>query len=1264
MSVYSRGYVRYALFILLLVVCPAALALPVGVVSVSPAPAAVNVPADTALSITFTVPASYAYTDNRKLRVIESATGVEAFSVDPDAGDPQAGELSYDIDLPVGTLRHGTAYHVTLDQGFANINEAPWKSGAHDGSEWFFTTAALAPVTTSFANISSVFPPLGATGVSVDSGLTLTFPAPASFAYTENRYLVVRDVASQVVVFEADPAPGDAQEGTAQFHVPVLPLQPGRLYEVTLDYAFAGINVAPWKTAAIQPGVWQFETGAAPSAALMSTVDGLIEVSPAPGSTGVRPDTSLSLHFSSDLMFANTDQNTLRVIDVSTAEVVFELDPDENHVAHGSRNLHVQLPAGVLTENASYAVVMDYQFTYFNSAPWRNTTLAEGGWTFTTGQRDPMPLAQPSNGVVAVYPAPGSTGVPANSNVAVYMEARTMFSNTDGGTLSLVDTRNESVIASADPLYLDAQEGRWSYLLPVSSLEQGVEYRAELAYAFSRFNVVPWVSGQAEWSFTIAGIAATPPEVEEPEAPPEPEPEPEPEPPTEEPVDPVAGGEPPVEPETPTLEPAGPQVTQTTGTVLFVTQTPTSGTSFGTVINNFSNHSPTSIRAPRGGDLWIRYPDGTLRNLTAEAGYGEDGLQGMDAIAARTPSVHWDGDRAIFSMVVGSPDLYETTSYYWQMYEVSGLAQGEQATITKVPNQPADYNNVSAIYSATGNDIIFVSDITPGGRHLYPQYEEYDGAVTNTGLFRLTPATGEVRRLTHAPSGDFTPLIDGFGRMIFVRWDHLQRDQQNGSLIGGVERFGAAINYVDESPGAIVDTVNGAIDVFPEHLVELDPATSVPYVVGNETGHRFNQFFLWESSPLDGSHNEVLNHLGRQELGQSYTRGRFVDDPALNDITSSVLGGHTANTVSILAPGGTFHPKEDPNVPGAFVMTHAQEFAFCGELVYVEAAPGVNPEVITFEKLTEYFGADPIDGCYRNPLPLADDVLVAAWSPFDFGNQSGEGGGFRLRFVNEDGTPGGYLTDGIAEAVSYYNPDFLVGHNGNLWELDPVEVRARPRPNSVIAQSTQLEAPEQQACEAAFGSANACENGMAAFRDYLVGNKLALVVSRNVTSRDDADTQQPFNLRVPGGVTSDSSFGLEKVYDVTHLQFLQANLVRGYANRPNGRRPLAQYVADDIADGLNDSLEGAVAIGNDGSVAAVVPAERAVTWHLVDETQGNQSVVSERYWVSFAPGEVRVCANCHGINDQDQMGNPPPTNPPSALTDLLGRWLANQAPTE
>ena len=82
--------------------------------------------------------------------------------------------------------------------------------------------------------------------------------------------------------------------------------------------------------------------------------------------------------------------------------------------------------------------------------------------------------------------------------------------------------------------------------------------------------------------------------------------------------------------------------------------------------------------------------------------------------------------------------------------------------------------------------------------------------------------------------------------------------------------------------------------------------------------------------------------------------------------------------------------------------------------------------------------------------------------------------------------------------------------------------------------------------------------------------------------------------------------------------------------------------------------EGSASIGLDGSMAAFVPARRALAWQLVSPE--HEPIVRERNWVSFAPGEIRVCAACHGINKADHLGNPEPENAPAALGDLLNRW--------
>ena len=51
-----------------------------------------------------------------------------------------------------------------------------------------------------------------------------------------------------------------------------------------------------------------------------------------------------------------------------------------------------------------------------------------------------------------------------------------------------------------------------------------------------------------------------------------------------------------------------------------------------------------------------------------------------------------------------------------------------------------------------------------------------------------------------------------------------------------------------------------------------------------------------------------------------------------------------------------------------------------------------------------------------------------------------------------------------------------------------------------------------------------------------------------------------------------------------------------------------------------------------------------------------EPVIRERYWLTFQPGEVRVCASCHGLSSADQVGGGEPTHSPEALRSLLRYW--------
>ena len=278
-------------------------------------------------------------------------------------------------------------------------------------------------------------------------------------------------------------------------------------------------------------------------------------------------------------------------------------------------------------------------------------------------------------------------------------------------------------------------------------------------------------------------------------------------------------------------------------TIMFVTQVPF-GSDFATVNATFGNHDPYTGNCPRGGDLYIRYGNGTLRNLTAEAGLG---LVPGQEIAVREPSVHWNGTKALVSMVIGGTTQNDYSPVYWQIYEVTGIGQGQTVQFTRLP-QPADTNNVSPIYGTDGR-ILFTSDRPRNGdRTTYPQLDEYESVATNTGIWSMNADGTGLRLLDHAVSGNFTPIIASDGRVIFTRWDHLQRDQQNNE---GTLDYGA-FNYASESSTA---NTGSHAEIYPE--LRVVPGGSFAH------GHTINQFFPWQINE-DGTGLETLNHVGRR----------------------------------------------------------------------------------------------------------------------------------------------------------------------------------------------------------------------------------------------------------------------------------------------------------------------------------------------------------------------------------------------------------------
>jgi len=699
------------------------------------------------------------------------------------------------------------------------------------------------------------------------------------------------------------------------------------------------------------------------------------------------------------------------------------------------------------------------------------------------------------------------------------------------------------------------------------------------------------------------------------------------------------------------------------------------------------------------------------------------GKPAANTIAVRNPCVYWDKSKAVFSMVSGAPSgPNDNTNFVWQLYEITLPTQAQlnasvQPIVSKVANQPA-YNNVMPCY-APGGQFIFASDRPYNGQGHLTQREEYLGLPTVSGLWRLDAANNTLQLLHHSPSGSFSPIIDSAGRLIFVNWDHLSRDieavtderdsdpnygEPDPNTFGGWHATGnGSGNFGDESAGAAFTLglpygQGSHLDFFPEPR-NADKKTLTLEWNNSLNGVTTNIFLPWMIN-LDGSGGEILNHAGRHEIAGAIKRS-FNTDNNLVDLNPSIAPGY-GGLVAHNFFSNLFWVREDPLQNGTFFGTDSVDLGThgAGQIVKLTSAgANVNPDTMQVSYVTgSVTGATkpqniPIvrvgmnitqppspftplttpETLYRTPVPLADGALIAStatgidqtdWNRGTI-SQPSTPWNFRLKSLKlQSGTyvPDVTLTNGLTITTSYFVPGVsqpVTFTNVSAWELDPAEIVARTPPVSTASTVDPIEA-------SVFAS-----NGVhiPTFQNYLVQQNAALSISRNVTKRDLHDRQQPYNLKIAWSNTQTTapSPNNAPIYTVGWVQFLQADLRRGYllggGTPAQGRRVVATPLHDTMAENVivPGAPPGSVRLGDDGSFAAIVPAEKALTWHLLDNDPAKTSQVKERFWVTFKKGEIRTCANCHGINTSDQSGtvaNPvtKPTNPPQALATLLQSW--------
>src|SRR5690606_16846178 len=123
-------------------------------------------------------------------------------------------------------------------------------------------------------------------------------------------------------------------------------------------------------------------------------------------------------------------------------------------------------------------------------------------------------------------------------------------------------------------------------------------------------------------------------------------------------------------------------------------------------------------------------------------------------------------------------------------------------------------------------------------------------------------------------------------------------------------------------------------------------------------------------------------------------------------------------------------------------------------LVRVTGAPTLNAEQMTITDAT----AASI-GRVRNPLPMTTGQVVVSHTS----RTNVETGSVSLRLremeIDTDGKliPGAALTPGITKSITWWDPDNQASFNGELWEIEPVEVVARQRPPAPTSQLASAE---------------------------------------------------------------------------------------------------------------------------------------------------------------------------------------------------------------
>jgi hypothetical protein len=356
---------------------------------------------------------------------------------------------------PTAPLTANTVYTATVTTGVTDIAGTPMAANY----SWTFTTAATdaAPL------IKSSIPAQGATGVSISSGLSVSFSEAMNYATITG------------TSFSVAPAGGAAISATVSYAnniatlVPTAPLTPNTTYTATLTTAMTDVAGTPLASNYL----WTFTTSSTDVAPVVLTT------TPAPNTLGVSFSSSLTVTFSESMHTSTINSTNLTLVAQGGGAV-----PLNVYYANG---IAVMSPTVSLVNGTTYtASVSGLVQDVANTPMGANYT-----WSFTVGAQDANPT------VTQTTPPNLAAGVALNSTVQAMFSESMDPSSFNGTDFTLVP--NGGVAVSATVSYANGV----ATLTPSAPLVAGTTYTATLNTSVQDVAGSP-LRSPYHWTFTAS----------------------------------------------------------------------------------------------------------------------------------------------------------------------------------------------------------------------------------------------------------------------------------------------------------------------------------------------------------------------------------------------------------------------------------------------------------------------------------------------------------------------------------------------------------------------------------------------------------------------------------------------------------------------------------------------------------------------------------------------------------------------------------------